>query len=149
MSDTTEKFAFKPHPIQTNSISVRELYIKANEFPDVDKAIEVGEAAIRVGHSKYDEETKVIVVALKLEGGLEPEKTKAPFTIKVELVGEFQVDESKFPKDQIYNWADRNAPMILMPYLREHVYSLTMRCGFKPMLLPLMEVPVFYNIKDK
>lgn len=149
MSDKTEIMPFKRHPIQTNSISVRELFIKANVFPEIDKELEATEVTIRVGHSKYDDKNNVIRVALKVEGGTEPEKTQSPYTIRVEVVGEFQVDETKFPKEQIFDWAKRNAPMILMPYIREHVYALTMRCGFNPALLPLMEVPVFSKVRNK
>ncbi len=31
--------------------------------------------------------------------------------------------------------------MILQPYLREHVFALTARAGFQPLILPLIEVP--------
>lgn len=140
MSKENIQEQLKLHPIQTNSISVRELYIKANEFPDPSKAIEEGVASISVGHSQYDEKNKTIRVAMKLE--VEEEK-KAPFIMKIELVGEFLVNEKEFPIKHIYDWAKRNAPLILMPYLREHAYSLTLRAGFQPVILALAEVPTF------
>lgn len=141
-----KKEQLKLHPIQTNSISVSELYIKANEFPDPSKAIEKGAGSISVGHSQYDEKNKTIRVAIKLE--VEKEK-KAPFTLRIELVGEFLVNEREFPIKHIYDWAGRNAPLILMPYLREHAYSLTLRAGFQPVILALAEVPTFKLLEKK
>lgn len=140
MSKETKQELMKLHPIQTNSISVKELYIKANEFPDPSKAIEKSAGSISVGHSEYDEKNKTIRVAIKLE--VEKEK-KAPFTLRIELIGEFFVNEQEFPIKYIYDWAGRNAPLILMPYLREHAYALTLRAGFQPIILALAEVPTF------
>jgi len=52
-------------------------------------------------------------------------------------LGIFEVDEDKFPFKFIQNWAEKNAPLILYPYLREQVFSLSSRAGFGGTLLPL------------
>lgn len=131
---------FKLHPIQTNSMSVRELHIIAHRPPDVEVSGDAATFSLSSGHSPYDEKNHTVNVVVKLEGGFE-EGTESPFGLKVEIIGEFQVNEELFPKDQILSWAARNAPLIMMPYLREQVYALTARCGFRPMLMPLFEVP--------
>ena len=64
-------------------------------------------------------------------------------TLKVEFHGRFKVDESSFPMDRLDHWADHNAPMVLYPYIREHVYSLTSKVGLPEGLLPLIEIPTF------
>ncbi|KIH76259.1 preprotein translocase subunit SecB [Geoalkalibacter ferrihydriticus] len=135
----------KYHPIQVQGVLVKELFISANGPPSEDKGVEGGRFSLMVGHSEYDEEDKEISVSLKLEVGFEEDEKEnsAPFSMRIEIVGNFKVDESEFPVEHIDHWAQRNAPLILFPYLREHAYSLTARCGFKPMLLPLLEVPTF------
>lgn len=73
----------------------------------------------------------------------EGDVTGIPYFLFVEVVGIFEVDESKFPPDRIYEWANANAMYVMYPYLREHVYALTSRAGFRPLLLELLEVPLF------
>ena len=77
-----------------------------------------------------------------MEVGME-ENTETPFSMKIELRGEFRINEREFPIDKIDDWARKNAPLILLPYLREQAFSLTARCGFKPLVLPLFVVPTF------
>lgn len=133
----------KLHPIQTRNIGVRELYIKAKIPTSHDLGEKGGTFSMKVSHSEYDHENKVIIVVARVEVGRDDDSEKSPFEMTIEIAGEFEVDESKFPVDQINDWAKRNAPLILMPFLREHAYALTARCGFSPMLLPLFEVPTF------
>ncbi len=68
---------------------------------------------------------------------------KAPFVLKVELIGLFTVDPERFPIEHVDQWARTNAPLVLYPYLREQVYGLTSRAGFNATLLPLLEIPTF------
>jgi preprotein translocase subunit SecB len=35
----------------------------------------------------------------------------------------------------------KNAPAILFPFLREQAYALSIRCGFPPFILPLIQLP--------
>lgn len=129
---------FEEHPIQIRSLNVRELRIKTHIPPESIDEIESGGYSILVGHSDYDGET--IQVGVKLTAGDE-DPEEAPFVLVTELVGEFEVDEERFPVEHLDDWAYENAPYILMPYLREHVSALTSRCGLDPMLLPLAKVP--------
>ncbi len=140
-----KKSSMKLHPIQLVSLGVKELSIIANEPPDLSVGVDVGEGgvcSIMFGHSDYDTEDNTINIFVKLEVGQNNEE-KSPFSMKVELVGTFRVDEAQFKIEYIDDWAHRNAPFIMMPYLREHAFGLTQKCGFRPIILPLTEVPVF------
>jgi hypothetical protein len=67
-------------------------------------------------------------------------------SFKITVVGEFHVpDETKlqFPLEKLPIWAGRNGAAVLLPFLREQVYSLTRNTGFGPVLIPLLEVVPF------
>src|SRR5205823_3680079 len=100
-----------------------------------------GEFGITDGRTEYDTANHTIQVAVKVEIGKAPGSEYIPFTLVVEIIGEFHIDESRFPKEKIDIWASINAPFVLYPYMREHVYSLTTRAGFPAVVLPLMQIP--------
>ncbi len=135
----------KKHPISIIKVTPIELSIKANVEPDNREKLGVIPYTMSVGHSDYDSSEKIIGVGVKFKTGKkdEPDTSDLPFSLTVELSALFKVDEEKFPIEHIKDWAIRNAPLIIYPYLREHVYALTIRAGFPPMMLPLLEVPTF------
>lgn len=135
-----KKDSLKFHPIQILSVSVKELRIVANQPPDQKVGNEEQGFSLTTGHSEYDNKNHTISVSAQLEMGV---KEKEPYNLCVHIVGYFHVDEDNFNIKHINDWAKRNAPLILFPYLREQAHALTSRCGFKPLLLPLFEVPVF------
>ncbi|MDA3902457.1 MAG: protein-export chaperone SecB [Desulfuromusa sp.] len=139
-NDSITSFGY--HPIQLNNIFVRELHIVANNPPDEEVGVAGDKIAFLTGHTEYDQEDQEISVSAKIECGFEEENDQ-PYSIRIAIVGSFHVDEDKFDVKDLEDWARRNAPLILFPYLREHAYALTSRCGFKPLILPLMEVPTF------
>lgn len=146
-----EKATYNYHPIQLRDVKVLELFISANpscmSTQDSDCDIENSEFGFYHTHSKYDEETKSFIVKVAAVIGREEEdKDKEPtteFDLRAELLGVFEVDDSTFPMEHIEAFASRNAPLIMYPYLREQVYSLTTRAGFESTVLPLFEVPAF------
>jgi preprotein translocase subunit SecB len=143
MSKNKEKL-LKPHPIQLLKVNVIELSIRSNQSPDESIGIDdTMDIPLLVGHSEFNNENRQIAVVVKVETKVnkgEKKDAEDSFFLRVELVGEFKVEEN-FPMEHIDSWARDNAPFILMPYLREHVYSLTLRCGLKPIVLPLLQVP--------
>jgi len=164
MSQEIEEFKF--YPIQATSIGVRELYIKAFRPPTLEVKMDESNFNLTIGHSTYDATEKSIQINVLLSIGenkaqqTEPEsdtetdtktdtktETDLPFHMRVELVGFFQVDESAFPAERIYEWAKSNAIFIMYPFLREHVFALSARIGFRPLLLPLVILPTF-KIQD-
>jgi preprotein translocase subunit SecB len=73
---------------------------------------------------------------------------KCPFYLQLEVVARFEVDVQKFDVNYVEAWAKSNAPMLIMPYLREHVSSLAIRCGYPNVHLPLLQVPKYRSDKD-
>ncbi|WP_374979226.1 protein-export chaperone SecB [Pseudomonas solani] len=132
----------KRHPIQLQNVFVDELSLvvldrfgfKNGEW---DKGFTYG-----LSRTEFDKENSTI--AIKVELAIEPEDPEIidrPFVAKVSLFGVFKVDQSQFPVDKIEQFAEINAPIILLPYVREHIFGLTARSGFDPVILPLIEVP--------
>lgn len=143
MKKETPEQGARLHPIQLSNIGVKELFIRSNRPPEVTIGPEPEGCTIKVASSPYDDKEKKIMVSLKLETGIDTEKTKTPYAMRIELIGVFEVDETRFSVEHVPHWATHGAPLILFPYLREHAYSLSSKCGFRPLLLPLLEVPTF------
>ena len=103
---------------------------------------------VKVGftHSPYDTDEKSIHLRGKATFGKlqevgEEHTLNNPFYLDLHVVARFQIDEEQFDVTYIEDWAKSNAPMLVMPYLREHVSSLCIRCGFPSVNLPLIQVP--------
>jgi preprotein translocase subunit SecB len=130
------------YPIQANFISVRELYIKSHIPPNQRVTVDSAKFILKTAHSSYDEVRHVIEVGSIIEYGIETKPDEiVPYSLRAHIMGQFKVDEAQFKKEKIDLWARINAPYILYPYLREHVFALTARSGFDPVLLPLVELP--------
>lgn len=129
------------HAIQLESVSTRELFICINGPVD-DEALSLCLENIQLqsAHGNFNSDNKSIDVGLRLAIGMD-ENNELPISIRIEIVGSFVIDTDQFDEDKIESWADRNAPMILYPFVREHGYGLTTRCGLPPLLLPLVQVP--------
>ena len=140
MSETKEKKVY--HPIQLQAVFVRELSIKAHILPEQEQEGSVPTYVLQTGYSNYDEEKKTVSVGVQVVVD-ESQKSELPlpYTLKIEVLGQFVVDDDEFPKEKISDWAQRNAPLILLPYARELVYAMTAKAGFKPLILPLFQLP--------
>lgn len=142
------------HSIQLIDLGVKELKIVTKEPPEHGEEIDINVFSIGVGYTDFDEENQIINVGLILKNSKESSESSAEsemsnlLSLNVEIVGSFLIDTESFPKDKIEHFAQNNAPYILMPYLREHVYSLTQKSGFKPVVLPLFQIPTF-KIENK
>jgi preprotein translocase subunit SecB len=134
--------AMDRHPIQLVSLDVEELYLRVlDRYKFTDKEYSQ-EFSLSVGRSDYDAERKEIFVKLTLEFIPEVgQELDRPYEMRVQVAGQFQVDDQLFPIEQINNWAQYNAPMILIPYIREHSYSLSIRAGFEGLIVPMITVP--------
>ncbi|MEZ9006239.1 protein-export chaperone SecB [Vibrio splendidus] len=144
-----EKATYNYHPIQLRDVKVLELFISANpgcmSDQDSDCDVESSEFGFYHTHSKYNEEAKsfIVKVAAVIGRDNDEEEPTTEFDLRAELLGVFEVDEDNFPMEHIEAFASKNAPLLMYPYLREQVYSLTTRAGFDSTVLPLFEVPVF------
>lgn len=139
---------FNLHPIQLSSIRVGQLYIKINDASAFDKDNEeiIKGFNLEVAASEFDESNNVIHVRLRTSIGQNEDHSdneNYPINLLVELHGTFSVDTEKFPIKYLERFAMGNAPLIIYPYLREHVMGLTTRAGIPGLILPLFEVPQF------
>lgn len=132
----------KHHPIQLRNVSVEELSIVTLDrikFQDVDYPKDF---QYTIYSTEFNADSSAIFVKVELD--IKPKDEASidrPFSLKVVISGEFTVDQELFPMDMIQNFATHNAPIILMPYIREQAFGLTQRAGFTPIILPLVEVP--------
>lgn len=68
-----------------------------------------------------------------------PEEPK-PFHLEVVLRGRLSADDP-LSRSALKRFAETNALVLLLPWLREIVASLTRQMGFPPLILPLIDVP--------
>lgn len=135
--------AFDLHPIQLRVVNVLELSLKKKQgYEDVKELPDNAQFSLTHGHSDFNEENRQICINVMSQ--IE-EESDFPFIMDVAIAGIFTVDVDNFPVDKIAHWARHNAPLILYPYLREHVYSLALRAGYNNggVILPLLTVPSF------
>ncbi|MEW8292222.1 MAG: protein-export chaperone SecB [Candidatus Thiodiazotropha endolucinida] len=139
MPETNESYS--RHAIQLELLKVLQLHIETKRADPGDQEEYAKGFTLTAGCGEFNEENKTINV--RISASIDSEKADAPFDLLVELLGIFSVDDSRFPLAYIEDWAKRNAPLILYPYVREHVFGLTTRAGFDSVILPLLEVPTY------
>ncbi len=132
------------HAVQLINVTVEELFIKVVGQPSTFKDDFPRDFSLVTGRSDYSPQDRSISVRLSME--ITPlfdsqNNPDRPFEMRVSLAGHFTIDESLFPVDKINHWAENNAPIILIPFIREHVYSMSIRAGVEPVLFPLIQVP--------
>jgi preprotein translocase subunit SecB len=129
------------HAIQLEFIGVKEVIFRASRPPISIPRESINGPQYNLGRADYDAEQKRIQVFSKVEFATSDPKE---FTFSVELVGQFVINEESFPSNLVEDWADRAAMYIILPYLREHVYSLSLRIGVNPpLMLPLLQLPKY------
>lgn len=126
----------KKHPIQLMQMQVHEILFKRNKNFSTNDEGEEPNLKIGTGHEIFDDGA---VLAVGIKAKTENSAT-AKYNIAVELVGLFSVSDG-FDKQFLSEWAEENAPFLLLPYVREHIYSLSLRAGLNPLFLPTVEVP--------
>ncbi|MEM8103182.1 protein-export chaperone SecB [Morganella morganii] len=144
---------FKTHPIQIASIHVGKLYINVNNpmaFED-DAESYSNNFDLEVAVSDFDDVDRLIHVRLRAKIGIINgegsdefiDDKESPINLMVELRGALEVNTEAFPMDKLEHFSMYNAPLLIYPYLREHVMGLTTRAGLRGLILPLFEVPPF------
>jgi len=137
------------HPIQLQYLGVRELSIRSYDPPGNTVSARAENASLKViCPDNFDPAVGAFSVSVVLEIGSEqepevPTEGTEPYYMRIELRGFFSVDTSKFAAEHVADWAQRGAMFVLYPFLREHAFGLSSRAGFKPLLLPLLQVPTF------
>lgn len=104
------------------------------------KAIKVEEFGLGFARSPYDSENRWLDVLISFEAG-SSDLSSAKYYFKVEIRGRFENTEGSSEAEKIERWAENAAQFVMIPYLREHVYSISLRCGMKPIVIPLYQLP--------
>ncbi|MHB0818440.1 hypothetical protein ACYCFK_09190 [Stutzerimonas stutzeri] len=133
----------KQHPIQLLNVFVDELravVLDRNSFAEKEYPKTFN---YKVFSTNFDEENSTI--AIKVEFSIQPpedaEVADRPFSMKIVVTAAFSVDTELFPADLLEHWSFNNAPVVLIPFIRENAYALSSRIGFEPVLIPMIEVP--------
>ncbi|NRT58604.1 protein-export chaperone SecB [Sphaerotilus uruguayifluvii] len=143
------------HPIQLQELIINKLSVVINDHEralsyqgDVSMSIMCGKSGfseddgVSVGiRVKVEPGAKEVLESVEAVNGCDP-----AFLLEVELSGHFTVDVSKFKKDNIDAWSRINAPFLLLPYVREHVYGLASRAGIRGIIIPLFVQPGTENL---
>ncbi|WP_434762364.1 hypothetical protein [Vibrio fortis] len=134
------------HPIQIKSVDFIKLYIEKNSRLETNSVPETGDFQLQSAHSNFDEESKEIWVKVSCKIGYDKNEQlieDAEFWLDTSLEACFSVDTEKFNPDNLPHWAHNNATIVLYPYIREAVASLTGRAFTKDQaMLPLLTLPM-------
>lgn len=137
---------YTQHGIQLQAIKVAETTFIAYDLNFDEDGMKFP-LRLNEGRTPYDREDRSIQIGLIGTLGIKKEDQEeghsSPFFIRVELLGKFTVNPDEFPEDKVEEWAKINAPILLLPYLREHVYSLALRAGLPDLNLPLLNLPLY------
>ena len=140
------------HAIQLRFVAVKELHLETFWPIPNREGYEPAQGVLQFSSSPFNAETETLQVRLKFISGrdfkpsdVELDEMKAaneqPFHLRAEVVGEFHVDVTQFSPEKLPKWAKGNAPLVLLPFLRELVFTLSSRSGSEPLILPMMLVP--------
>lgn len=148
---------YQPHPIQLQEITINKLSVVIH---DHEKALAYqGGVSMKMGHGKSDFSTDDCTISIGIRVKVEPTTSEISessendadagnpaFVLEVELHGHFLINLEKFQQKHIDLWAKNNAPFLLLPYVREHIYGLANRAGIRGMVLPLFIQPGTENL---
>lgn len=135
------------HPIQLVDVALVQVVFTNLTRPN--PKVEIDPMAVAIGYipGAVDFSSRIFAHTVRAmynmretENGLSADSQgKAPYALFIELYGTFTFTEN-INQDTIEEFQKTSAMSILLPYLREHVYSMTMRAGVSPVLLPLTMV---------
>lgn len=134
-------------PIQLLKVDIGEIAYSCAGFSDATKR-PTDKFDLNVAVSPYDETTKALQVALSFNSKFDPAESSFPhaYSLRITVHGQFQVvaeEKLPFPVSEMRKWAEKNGTIILLPFLRESVYTITQKTGFQPLMIPMIEVAAF------
>jgi preprotein translocase subunit SecB len=134
-------------PIQLRKIDVGAIDYRCDGFSDP-ALIPTQTFGLSSGISPFNEADSTFQINLhfKTESSPPDSQLQYPYRLAITIHGEFAIDpsaRSKFTDDFIRSWASKNGTLLLLPFLRETVYTITQKTGFRPLLLPMVETSAF------
>src|ERR1700724_2404347 len=88
------------HAIQLNYVGVKDIAFHSDRLPSVLDLTKIEGPNFAIGRSDYDPNQKAIQVIAKAELSLPDAKS---FVFRVELVGEFVIDDTVFPVEKVHD----------------------------------------------
>lgn len=133
-------------PIQLVNIGVGEIHCTSSGFP-LSSVCPIESYNLSIGHSDYEPASGKIQITVNFESidDASKETINTDFKLVVRIHGEFEAidDKDTFDTEKMGKWASTNGIAILLPFLRDIIYTLTSKSGYKPFILPLMEIPMW------
>ena len=138
----------QPHPLELVKVDVVQLTFVTNKRPTLETYIDGRNVELSIRQDQIDTKDdwlQVFVRAAYGIPGIDCEPEEAPPTdcsLIVELAGTFRKHKD-LPRETLELFQNNGALITLTPYLREHVYSLSARAGIQPIIIPILQVPIF------
>jgi hypothetical protein len=138
-----------PHPVQIGFVGVRELVFQAFAPGSIAQTYPDPLLNIQQYVAPYDNTTRAIVFGCIVSTKItQPPQDVAkyladgntPYLLRVNLVAQL-IKPDETSEESFERWVVLNGIYLIYPYVREHVYSLTVRAGFRPAILPFLTVP--------
>lgn len=143
-------------PVQLTFLGVKELHVETFWPVSLTSNYTPEDGVIQHAIGAFDTEKRTVQVKLRFISGKRPnspeevkqlqDQNRQPFLLRAEVVGEFTVAPNSIPEAEVPQWAQKSVAPILMPFLREQVYALSLRVGVQPILIPLVLASPYVNV---
>lgn len=115
--------------IQLKEWKVKDLSLKISDVQSEEKT-KKNSFNLSVGHFFSEEDAKEFGVGFRIN------LADAEFSILLEMVFLFELDEDIDENFRSSDFVTVNAPAIAFPYVRSYISNLTLQSGFSPIILP-------------
>lgn len=137
-----------PHPLELVRVDVVQLTFITNKRPSMETLIDGRRVELSIRQDEIKSKSEWLEVFVRAAYGIpgidcapdEPPPTDC--SLIVELAGTFR-KHVDLPQETLKLFQNNGALITLTPYLREHVYSLSARAGIQPIIIPILQVPMF------
>ena len=142
----------REHPVQLVGISVAHLMISVHRTVAPNYCIDAREVQIAATDATMLEGKNIFILSVRASyrapgvnspvDNSDPDDTCVSFL--VEMTGEYEFNREFMSEEEIKRFTKQGALHLMLPFVRDQVYSLTMRAGIKPVMIPTYQIPIFY-----
>lgn len=126
--------------IQLKGWKVKQLSFKINDKPS--KVSKKNSFNLSVGHSFSEDNDREFGIGFIIM------IRDAEFSIKLEMLFLFQIDQHIDEDFKQSDFVKINAPAIAFPYVRSYISNFTLQSGFDPIILPSVNFVTFGKNND-
>lgn len=126
--------------IQLKGWKVKQLSFKINDKPS--KVSKKNSFNLSVGHSFSEDNDREFGIGFIIM------IRDAEFSIKLEMLFLFQIDQHIDDDFKQSDFVKINAPAIAFPYVRSYISNFTLQSGFDPIILPSVNFVTFGKNND-